>query len=34
MSIKLTDNTGIFLSELEKAIENGLEAIGMTAEII
>ena len=32
MSIKLTDNTELFLSAYEKALRNGLEAIGMTAE--
>ena len=30
--IKITDNTKIFLSALDRALENGLEAIGMTAE--
>lgn len=32
MSIKLTDNTELFLSAYERALHNGLEAIGMTAE--
>ena len=32
MSIKITDNTDEVLSALEKAIENGLTAIGLTAE--
>ncbi|MBO5702147.1 MAG: HK97 gp10 family phage protein, partial [Clostridia bacterium] len=32
MSIKITDNTDEVLSSLEKAIKNGLTAIGMTAE--
>lgn len=32
MSITIKDNTDEFLSALEKAIENGLTAIGMTAE--
>lgn len=30
--IKFTDNTKLFLSAYEKALHNGLEAIGMTAE--
>ena len=32
MSITFKDNTSEFLDALDKAIENGLEAIGMTAE--
>ena len=32
MSITINDNTSEFLSAFEKAINNGLEAIGMTAE--
>lgn len=32
MSLTIKDNTDAFLSALEKAIENGLTAIGMTAE--
>lgn len=32
MSITINDNTSEFLDALEKAIDNGLEAIGMTAE--
>jgi hypothetical protein len=32
MSITIKDNTDEFLSAYEKAIENGLTAIGMTAE--
>lgn len=32
MSLTIKDNTDEFLSLLEKAIENGLTAIGMTAE--
>lgn len=32
MSITIKDNTGEFLSAFEKALENGLTAIGMTAE--
>lgn len=30
--IEFTDNTKLFLSAYEKALRNGLEAIGMTAE--
>lgn len=30
--IKITDNSPLFKAALERAIENGLEAIGMTAE--
>lgn len=30
--IKITDNTDAFLTAFDKAIRNGLEAIGMTAE--
>lgn len=32
MSIRITDNTDEVLSSLEKAIKNGLTAIGLTAE--
>ena len=32
MSIKFTDNSGEVLSALEKAVHNGLTAVGMTAE--
>ena len=32
MSIELTDNTELFLSTYERALNNGLAAIGMTAE--
>ena len=32
MSITIKDNTDEFLSAFEKALENGLTAIGMTAE--
>ena len=32
MSITIKDNTDEFLSAFEKAIENGLTAIGLTAE--
>ncbi len=30
--IEITDNSPLFKAALERAIENGLEAIGMTAE--
>lgn len=30
--IKITDNSPLVMAALERAIENGLEAIGMTAE--
>lgn len=32
MSIKITDNTEIFLSAYKKALSNGLEAVGLAAE--
>lgn len=32
MSIEFTDNTNEVLSSLDRAIKNGLTAIGMTAE--
>ncbi len=32
MSIKFTDNTEIFLSAYKKALNNGLEAVGLSAE--
>ena len=32
MSVKFNDHTAEFLTALDKAIDNGLEAIGMTAE--